>query len=144
MKAISLHQPWASLIAIGAKEMETRHWTTEYRGPIAIHAAKSKANEAVFYSEPFRSVFASAYIRNFDQLPFGAIIAEGVLERIFKADGIAPKLSANEKAFGDFSAGRAAWWIKHIRAFEPVPFVGQQGLFEIPVNLIPEPIVEDE
>ena len=39
MKALSLHQPWASLIAIGAKRIETRHWTTSYRGPLAIHAA---------------------------------------------------------------------------------------------------------
>ncbi|MHB1773386.1 MAG: ASCH domain-containing protein [Acidimicrobiales bacterium] len=39
MKALSLHQPWASLIAIGVKKVETRHWTTSYRGPLAIHAA---------------------------------------------------------------------------------------------------------
>lgn len=37
---ISLWQPWASLIAIGAKQIETRHWATRYRGPLAIHAAK--------------------------------------------------------------------------------------------------------
>ena len=40
MKAITLWQPWASLIACGAKKYETRSWATRYRGPIAIHAAK--------------------------------------------------------------------------------------------------------
>lgn len=43
MKAISLWQPWASLIACGAKPFETRHWAPprELIGqPIAIHAAK--------------------------------------------------------------------------------------------------------
>ena len=40
MKAITIWQPWASLIAIGAKQYETRSWETKYRGPIAIHAAK--------------------------------------------------------------------------------------------------------
>src|SRR5580765_8422282 len=40
MKILSLHQPWASLVAIGAKRYETRSWKTDYRGPIAIHAAK--------------------------------------------------------------------------------------------------------
>lgn len=40
MKAITLWQPWASLIACGAKKYETRSWATNYRGPIAIHAAK--------------------------------------------------------------------------------------------------------
>lgn len=40
MRAISLHQPWASAIAYGAKRVETRSWSTNYRGPLAIHAAK--------------------------------------------------------------------------------------------------------
>lgn len=40
-KAISLWQPWASLIAYGVKTIETRSWSTSYRGPIAIHAAKT-------------------------------------------------------------------------------------------------------
>lgn len=39
MKAITIWQPWASLIACGAKKYETRGWPTKYRGPIAIHAA---------------------------------------------------------------------------------------------------------
>lgn len=38
MKALTLHQPWATLVAVGAKQVETRGWATRYRGPIAIHA----------------------------------------------------------------------------------------------------------
>ena len=38
MKALTLHQPWATLIALGVKTIETRSWRTNYRGPIAIHA----------------------------------------------------------------------------------------------------------
>lgn len=41
MKAISLWQPWASLVPAGAKPVETRSWSTSYRGPLAIHAAKT-------------------------------------------------------------------------------------------------------
>lgn len=40
MKALSLWQPWATLIAIGEKRVETRGWETRYRGRLAIHAAK--------------------------------------------------------------------------------------------------------
>lgn len=43
MKAITIWQPWASLIACGAKKYETRGWATNYRGPIAIHAGKKDA-----------------------------------------------------------------------------------------------------
>ena len=39
MKALTLHQPWASLVALGVKTIETRSWATSYRGPLAIHAA---------------------------------------------------------------------------------------------------------
>jgi hypothetical protein len=38
MKAITIIQPWATLIALGEKKFETRSWTTKYRGPLAIHA----------------------------------------------------------------------------------------------------------
>lgn len=41
MKAITIRQPWAGLIAVGEKVYETRSWPTKYRGPIAIHAGKS-------------------------------------------------------------------------------------------------------
>lgn len=41
MKAITIWQPYASLIAAGLKEYETRSWPTRYRGPIAIHSPGS-------------------------------------------------------------------------------------------------------
>lgn len=46
VKAISLWQPWASLIALGPKTIETRSWATDYRGPLAIHAAKRQPEQA--------------------------------------------------------------------------------------------------
>lgn len=42
MKVLTLHQPWASLIALGVKSIETRSWSTKYRGPLAIHAGAKK------------------------------------------------------------------------------------------------------
>lgn len=41
MKVLTLHQPWASLIALGVKTIETRSWSTAYRGPLAIHAGST-------------------------------------------------------------------------------------------------------
>lgn len=43
MKVLTLHQPWASLIALGVKTIETRSWSTQYRGPLAIHAAARRS-----------------------------------------------------------------------------------------------------
>src|SRR5579885_3051649 len=42
VKALTLHEPWATLIARGLKEVETRDWYTSYRGPLAIHAGLRK------------------------------------------------------------------------------------------------------
>lgn len=39
IKALTVWQPWASLIAHGVKVFETRSWATKWRGPLAIHAA---------------------------------------------------------------------------------------------------------
>jgi activating signal cointegrator 1 len=46
MKALTIHQPWAELIACGKKRIETRSWNTWYRGPLAIHASKNRHPEA--------------------------------------------------------------------------------------------------
>ena len=40
MKALSLYNPWAALVANGTKTIETRSWSTRWRGPLAIHASK--------------------------------------------------------------------------------------------------------
>lgn len=40
MKALTISQPYASLIASGAKWVENRTWPTRYRGLLAIHAGK--------------------------------------------------------------------------------------------------------
>lgn len=45
MRAITVHQPWASLVAANVKTIETRSWSTKYRGPLAIHAAKRLPKE---------------------------------------------------------------------------------------------------
>ncbi len=47
MKAITIWQPWASLLAYGGKQFETRSWATSYRGPIAIHAASIKVPQVL-------------------------------------------------------------------------------------------------
>jgi hypothetical protein len=47
VKALTLHQPWAPAIAEGIKTIETRSWSTSYRGPLAIHAGKSTEWEQV-------------------------------------------------------------------------------------------------
>lgn len=76
MKALSLTQPYATLVAIGAKQIETRSWSTSYRGPLAIHAAKGfpKWARDLCFEEPFREELRGAGIRRIADLPLGAVV----------------------------------------------------------------------
>ena len=39
MKAITIKQPWASLIVHGVKDIENRTWHTNFRGRVLIHSS---------------------------------------------------------------------------------------------------------
>jgi hypothetical protein len=57
MKAITVKQPWASLIVNGIKDIENRTWLTKFRGRVLIHAAKKEFN--------FTNELTSEYQREF-------------------------------------------------------------------------------
>lgn len=65
MKAITIKQPWATLIALGEKRFETRSWQTKYRGPIAIHAGKTIDKEYCEY-QPIKRALQKHGIENAD------------------------------------------------------------------------------
>lgn len=44
MFALSIRQPYATMVALGVKDVENRNWTTDYRGPLAIHASAAPAD----------------------------------------------------------------------------------------------------
>ena len=127
MKALSLTQPWATLVASGRKKVETRSWNTRYRGPLYIHAAKG--------FPPVAREFASVEHtlgRLPGRIPGGALIAVVELVEILRTEEIAPSLSALERLYGDYSVGRYAWRLENVRELpEPIPYRGALGLFEV-------------
>lgn len=154
MKALTILQPWASLIACGAKKIETRSWATKYRGPIAIHAAKNYNTPKCAWEEPFKSELAKAGM--FTEYPGGklgfslryngsviaiadlvdcvSILGRSVAGCTFPdvnavlSSGVIVK--GNEVAFGDYTRGRYAWMLANVRPIEPVPAKGMQRLWE--------------
>jgi hypothetical protein len=132
MKAITIWQPWAQLVAIGAKEYETRTFAPKYRGPVAIHAGKRKQwGGMVIPYEPFRTPLRDAGIVTYETLPLGCVVAVGELTAIYATRELFLKLSKQERDFGDFTPGRYAWRIQNMRMLEePIPVKGQQGLWE--------------
>ena len=47
MRVLTLHPPWATLVALGVKSIETRGQRTDVRGRIAIHAAARSTHRLV-------------------------------------------------------------------------------------------------
>jgi activating signal cointegrator 1 len=132
MKALSLLQPWASLVVTGAKQIETRSWSTKHRGGLLIHASTGKAGAVLTSEPPF-----SKYIHNFNQLPFGAIIGQVVLtdvirvEELHLSDTAINHLTLEERAFGDYTNGRFAWMLEEPVLFsKPILVKGTLGLWE--------------
>lgn len=80
MKAVSIKQPWASLIAHGIKDIENRTWKTKFRGKIYIHASvKSAGNTAYLLNKEQDNFFAynTENYKTFESnLPYSAIIGE--------------------------------------------------------------------
>lgn len=149
MKVISLWQPWASLVATGAKRIETRSWSTKYRGPLAIHAAKTKNAEidlmmhtrhvqgglAPLVGKPLDPTGSSWLGVKGEHLPWGAIIAICNLVDCIPTDEFTQRQIKFEQFFGDFTPGRFGWILEDIKPLaEPIPAKGMQGLwnFDIP------------
>jgi hypothetical protein len=140
MKAITLTQPYATLVALGAKRIETRGWSTRYRGPLAIHAGKGLAGMTkrqfvdLLRMEPFWSVLRpliAAELHYFrpDALPRGAIVAVADLVDILPVEQVPP--TEPERSFGDYTPGRYAWLLADARPLDPpIPATGRQGLWE--------------
>lgn len=131
MKAISLLQPWASLI--GAKMIETRSWSTKYRGPLAIHASKGfpKLIRELCNREPFKTILSRTGF-NLDNLPLGKIVATCDLVDIIK---ITPEFIATvqspELDFGFYEVGRYAWILEDVKRLEkPIPAKGALSIWE--------------
>ncbi len=127
MKALSLWEPWATLIAFGLKRYETRSWSTIYRGPLLICASKKRL--------PLADIIGLLYLGRLtlNDLQFGRAVATVDLVDILKTDDLRwGQLGEIEEKLGDLSSGRYAWKLNNIRRFlSPPPVVGHQGLFDV-------------
>lgn len=105
LKALSLKQPWANMVASGEKTIETRTWPTDYRGPLLIVSSKSP-----------------------NIPPAGCAVAIATLV------DCRPMTSADEStAKCRFYQGAYAWILRDIRRVKPFPVQGQLGIYDAPV-----------
>jgi DNA (cytosine-5)-methyltransferase 1 len=135
--AISLHQPWASLIALGLKQYETRSWSTSYRGPLLICSAKLKKELDQKSKYDWLKDKHSINLEDFESLRFGCAIALVELTDCIKMDeAFIQSQSELEIDCGGWAAARYAWKLENIRKVLPMVHIkGRQGLFSLEVKL---------
>ncbi len=104
MKAITIKQPWASLIVNGYKKYEFRSWKTNYRGELYIHAGKGIDKEGMKRVESLNLKYPKSRI-------IGKVIIEDCIEL---NDKVNKKInSENEFIYGkDINRKGYAWVIK--------------------------------
>ncbi len=140
MKALTLWQPWASLMVLGFKKVETRIWATKYRGTIAIHSAKKTptfiglsrhASEFVRHLEDCGIGTTSyAYYREGKMLPEGVVLGTAELVAVEETDSVVEDLTSRERVFGNYESGRYAWFFEHVKVFNhPIPAKGNRMLW---------------
>lgn len=133
MKALTISQPWAELIASGEKWVENRTWKapeSAFGKPLAIHAGSG-----------------TQYLtkKELQGYTTGAIVATCILvvcvdleNRTWKDDELLDKygITWGRVCFHDYCEGPIAWVLTEIRrCAEPYPINGKQGLWEFDASL---------
>jgi len=133
VRTLSLTQPWSSLVVWGAKHNETRDWKSAYRGPLAIHASIGFPRWAIelCFEQPFSTALHAMGITTPAGLPRGMVLGTVELVDCVAVETLLDRLTATERAFGNYDAGRYAWVLENPHRFEiPIPAKGSLGLWE--------------
>jgi activating signal cointegrator 1 len=116
VKALTLIQPWASLIVDGKKWIETRSWPCAYRGMLAIHAGrKVDASACAFFGY------------DHTKIPTGAVLGVVRMTNCLQF----PHPDAPEDQYGDFHPGRYGFILSDVEKFAaPILARGSLGLWD--------------
>lgn len=118
MKALSIQQPWAWLIANDFKDIENRSWSTKFRGEFLIHAGKKFDKESYEYIKETHPEIKMPEIE-YLKLETGGII------------GMAEIRDCVSKSNSKWFCGEYGFVIKNAHPINFIPYKGQLGFFEV-------------
>lgn len=130
MRALSIKQPWASLIVRAGKDIENRDWRTNFRGIVAVHASAklehSEMQDACGLMRQFIPGF-SAERFELDVFPLGSII------------GAVQIVDCVERSDSPWFLGVHGFVLAGAVAFErPLPCRGALGFWDVPGHMLPD------
>lgn len=141
--AISIRQPWASLVAWGFKDVENRSsWRYKHRGPMVIHASSSLpylndlqearrlAEEDELGPNVLKSLHPDTYAGGIFEP--GAIVGIGNLANVYGPEDETPDDAI--ALASPWAAEDANYWLYFDEAIpvEPLSYKGRVGLFKVP------------
>lgn len=129
MKAITLKEPFASLVACGAKLIETRDWSTDYRGPLAIVAGKSEyVGTAVDLHRRFPLAIPASVLTPVR----GAVVCVAQLVDCVPTEELRERITPLERSCGFYEDGRFGLVLEDVRALgRPLPMRGWMRLWTL-------------
>ncbi len=120
MKALTMRQPWLSLLIDGEKPCEYRSWSTSYRGPVLLHAGRARDT--------------TMDARVCDDAPRGVIVAQAMLDAIYHLTAEDAEVLTTDHETP--VVGAYAWWFSRITPLpQPIPYRGALGLWEARIPL---------
>jgi len=108
VKALSVQQPWASMIAQGSKTIETRNWSSEYRGDLLIVSTQNP---------------------KIPGLPLGKALCIANL-----VDCRLMTIADEGPARCQWYKGAWAWVLEDIRQIEPFGVRGKLGIYDVEIE----------
>lgn len=149
-KCISIRHPWNWAILSAGKRVENRTWSTKYRGPILLHAAKGMSNGEyadfqLFYEHqmPRRPLQSYAKLPAKGALDRGGVVGKAVLIDVIMQKDAVPSGKDNlwaEQFVAPWFFGPYGFVLDEV---QPVPFVqhtGELGLFDVTGRVLQEKV----
>ncbi len=131
MKALSIRQPWAWLVAAGIKDIENRTWRTSYRGPLLIHASAGMTRQE--YEDAFQFALEAGGIQIAHRMPGVNELERGGIVGVVDLFDVVPSSLRTSQWQVEGCYGLA------VRNARPLPFIqykGQLGIFDMPDSLL--------
>ncbi|CAD5985011.1 hypothetical protein PCC9214_05367 [Planktothrix tepida] len=132
MYALTLQQPFATFVALGIKEFETRNWYTHYRGPLLIHAGVTpvKRQGKILIkqlSEKFRPI--GNLLLPITEYPIAAIVCKCELVDCIPTTSFTPN---NLERMTGWWEQSYAWKLEEVQPLFIPQVLGKQGLWKFP------------
>lgn len=128
MRVLTVREPWASLIGLKIKKIETRSWPTSYRGTLYIHAGKS-----IIPKDDVRRNKGLEYLKG-SPLHYGEIFIKcNLVDCVLIDDEYAEKVKISDPVnyfCGNYKPGRYAWILDDITYIAPIPATGHLSIWK--------------